>query len=245
MLFCNVTHKCQFQCFFLLTFNTSNDNFNMAIFGLQFSSATQSCPIVCTPWTAASQASLSIINSQSSLKLMSIESVIPSNHLILCCPLLLPSSIFPSVRVFSSESALPIRWTKYWSFSISHSNEYSELILFRMDWLDLLLIQGTVKSLLQHHSSKASILQCSVFFIVQLSHSYMNSGKTVALTRQTFVGKVIFLLFDMLHRLVITFLSRSYCLLISWLPSPSAVILECKKIKSATVSIVSPTICMK
>ena len=145
-----------------------------------------------TPWTAARQASLSITNSQVLLKLLSITSVMPSNHLILCCLLLLPPSIFPSIRVFSNESVLPIRWPKYWSFSfsISPSNEYSGLISFQMDWLDLLAVQGTLKSLLQHHSSKASILQCSAFFIVQLSHPYMTTGETITLTRQTFVGKV-------------------------------------------------------
>ena len=160
---------------------------------------------------------------------MSIESVIPSNHLILCCPLLLPS-IFPIIRVFSNESALHIRWPKYWSFSfsISSSNEYSGWISFRMDWFDL-AVQGTLKSLLQHHSSKASILRGSAFFIVQLSHPYMTTGKTIALTRQTFVGKVMSLLFNMLSRLVITFLPRSKCLLISWMQSPSAVILEPQK----------------
>ena len=142
---------------------------------------------------------------------MSIELVMPSNHRILCHPLLLPSSIFPSIRVFSNESALHIRWPKYWSFSlnISPSNEHPGLISFRMDWLDLLTVQGTLKSLLQHHSSKASILQCSAFFIVQLSHLYMTTGKTIALTRRTFVGKVMSLLFNMLSRLVITFLPRS------------------------------------
>ena len=152
-----------------------------------------------TPWTAAHQASLSITNSQSSLKLMSIESVMPSNHLILCRPLLLPS-IFPSIRGFSNKSALHIRWPKYWSFSfnISPTNEYPGLISFRMDWLDLLAVQGTFKSLLQHHSSKTSILLCSTFFIVQLSHPYMTTGKTIALTRRTFVDKVMFLLFNML-----------------------------------------------
>ena len=149
---------------------------------------------------------------------MSIESVMLSNHLILCCPLLLPS-IFPSLGVFSSESAFCIRWPKYWSFSISPSSEYSGLISFRMDWLDLLAVQGTLKSLLQHHSSKASILQRSAFFIVQLSHPYMTTGKTIALTRQTCVGKVTSLLFNMLSRLVITFFPRSKCLLISWLQS--------------------------
>ena len=168
----------------------------------------------------------------------------PSNHLILCRPLLLLPSIFPSIRVFSNESALRIRWPKYWSFSfnISPSNEHLGLISFRMDWLDLLAVQGTLKSLLQHHSSKASILRCSPFFIVQLSHLYMTTGKTIALTRQTFVGKVMSLPFNMLPRLVITFLPRSKRLLISWLQSPSAVILEPKKIKSDTVSTVSPSI---
>ena len=167
-----------------------------------------------TPWTTARQASLSITNSQSLLKLMFIELVMPSSHLIPCHPLLLPPSIFPSIRVFSNESAFRIRWPKYWrfSFSISPSNEYSGLISFRMDWLDLLADQGTLKSLLQHHSSKASILQCSAFFIVQLSHPYMTTGKIIALTRRTFVGKVMSLLFNMLSRLVITFLSRSKCL---------------------------------
>ena len=141
------------------------------------------------PWTAARQASLSITNSRSLLKLMSIESVMPSNHFILCCPLLLPPSVFPNIRVFSSELVLRIRWPKYWSFSISPSNEYSGLFSFRIDWLDLLAVQGTLKSLLQHHSSKASILWCSAFFIVQLSHPYMTTGKTIALTRWTFVAK--------------------------------------------------------
>ena len=150
-----------------------------------------------TPWTAERQASLSITNSRSLLNLMSIESVMPSNHLILCRPPLLLTSVFPSIRVFSSESVLRIRWPKYWSFSfsISPSNEYSELISFRMDWLDLLAAQKTLKSLLQHHSSKASILQHSALFIVQLSHPYMTPGKTIVLTRQTFVDKVISLLF--------------------------------------------------
>ena len=158
----------------------------------------------------------------------------PSNHLILCCPLLLLPSIFPRVRVFLSESVLCIRWPKYWSFSfrISPSNEYSGLISFRMDWLDLLAVQGTLKSLLQHHSSKASILRHSAFFIVQLSHSYMTTGKTIALTTQTFVGKVMSLLFNMLSRLVTAFLPRSKSLLISWLQSPSAVIWEPSKIVS-------------
>ena len=179
-----------------------------------------------TPWTAACQASLSITNSRSLLKLMSIESVMPSNHLILCHPLLLLPSIFPSIRVFAYESALHIRWPKYQSFSFSSFNEYSGLISFRMDCLHLLVVQGNLKSLLQHHSSKASVLQCSAFFIVQLSHPYMTTGKTIALTRQTFVGKVMTLLFNMLSRLVIIFLPKSKRLLISWLQSPYAVILE-------------------
>ena len=162
---------------------------------------------------------------------MSIELVVPSNHLILCCPLLLLPSIFPSIRVFSNEWTLRIRWPKYWSFSfsISPSNEYSGLISFRIDWLDLLAVQGTLKSVFQHNSSKASILQRSVFFIVQLSRPYMTTGKTIALTRQIFVGKVMSLLLNMLSRLVITFLPRSKHLLISWLQSPSAVILEPQK----------------
>ena len=174
---------------------------------------------------------------------MSIELVMPSSHLILCHPLLLPS-IFPSIRVFSSESALHIRWPKYWSFNfnISPSNEHSGLISFRMDWLDLLAVQGTLKSLLQHHSSKASILRRSAFFIVQLSHPCTTTGKTVALTIWAFVDKVMSLLFNMLSRLVITFLPRSKYLFISWLRSPSAVILEPRKMKSATVSTVSPSI---
>ena len=176
---------------------------------------------------------LSITNTQSLLKLMSIELVMPSNHLILCHPPLLPHSIFPSIGFFSNESVLRFRWPKYWSFSfsISPSNEYSELISFRMDWLDLLVVQGPFKSLLQHHSSKAS-----ASFRVQLSHPYMTTGKTIALTRRTFVSKVMSLLFNILPRLVIAFLPRSKCLLISWLWSPSAVILEPPKIKSLTVS---------
>ena len=191
-----------------------------------------------TLWTAARQASLSITNSQSSSKPISIQSVMPSNHLILCCPLLLLPSIFPSIRVFSKESALHIRWPKYWSFSfnISPTNEHPGLISFRMHWLDLLAVQGTLKSLLQHHSSKASILWCSALFTVQLSHPYMTTGKTIVLTRQTFVDKVMSLLFNKLSRLVITFLPKNKHLLISWLQSPSAVILEPRKRKLATVS---------
>ena len=176
---------------------------------------------------------------------MSIKSVMPSSHLILCHPLLLLPSIPPSIRVFSNESTLRLRWPKYWSFSFSiiPSKEHPGLISFRMDSLDLLVVQGTLKSLLQHHISKASILLCSSFFTVQLSHPYMTTGKTIALTRWTFVDKVLSLLFNMLSRLVITFLSRSKHLLISWLQSPSAVILEPKKIKFYTVSTVSPSIC--
>ena len=168
----------------------------------------------------------------------------PYNRLILCRPLLLLPSIFASIGVFSNESVLRIRWPKDWSFSssISPSNEYSGLTSFRMDWLDLLAVQGTLKSLIQHYSSKASVLWCSVFFIVQLSHPYMMTGKTIALTTQSFVGKVMSLLFNMLSRLVISFPPRSRCLLISWLQSPSAVILEPPKLKSATVSTVSPSI---
>ena len=180
-----------------------------------------------TPRAAARQASLSITNSWSLFKLISLESVMPSNHLILCRPLLLPPSIFPSIRVFLNESVLHIRWPKYcFSFNISSSNEHSGLISFRMDWLDLLAVQGTLKSLLQHQSSKASILWCLTFFIVQLSHPYMTTGKTIALTRWSFVGKAMSLLFNMLSRLIIAFLLRSKRLLISWLQSPSAVILE-------------------
>ena len=193
---------------------------NIGIFCGQFSS-------VQTLRSTACQASLSITDSWSLFKLMSIELVMPYNHLILCHSLLLLPSTFPNIRVFSSESVLHIRWPKYWSFSfsISSSNEHSGLISFRMDWLDFLAVQGTLKSLLQHHSSKASILQHSAFFIVQLSHPYMTTGKTIALTRWTFVGKVMCLLFNVLSRWVIAFLPRSKHLLISWLQSPSAVIL--------------------
>ena len=176
-----------------------------------------------TPWAAESQASLSITNSRSLLKLMFIESLMPSDHLILCRPLLLPPSIFPSIRVFSIESVLHIRWPKHWSFSfsISPSNEYSGLV-FRMDWLDLLTVQGTLKNLFQYHCPKASNFQFSAFSIVQLSHPYTTTGKTTALTRQTFVGKVMSLFFNMLSRLVIAFLSWSKHLSVSWLQSPSA-----------------------
>ena len=176
------------------------------------------------PWTSARQAPVSSTISQSLLKFMSIELVMPSDHLIFCCRLLLLLSIFPSITVFSNKSVLHIRWPKYWSFNfnISPSNEQPQLISFRMDWLDLLAVQGTLKSLFQHHSSKASIPQCSAVFIVQLSHPYMTTGKTIALIKQTFVGKIISLLFNILSRLVITFLPKSKCLLISWLQSLSA-----------------------
>ena len=194
-----------------------------------------------TPWAAACQAFLSITNSRSLLTLMSTESMMPSNHLILCCPLL-PPSIFSSIRIFPNESVLWIRWPKYWSFSfnISPSNEYSGLIFFRMDWLDLLAVQGTLKSL-QHHSSKASILWCSAFFIVQLSHPRMTTGKTIALTRRTFVGKVMSLLFNMLSKLVITFLPRSKHLLILWLQLPSVWFWRPSPQKKSVT--ISPSIC--
>ena len=211
---------------------------------VQFSSVQSlSCVwLFATPWIAARQAFLSITNSRSSLRLTSIESVMPSSHLILCHPLLLLPPVPPSIRVFSNESTLRMRWPKHWSFSFSiiPSKVNPGLISFRMDWLDLLAVQGTLKSLLQHHSSKASILQHSAFLIV---HPYMTTVKTIALTRRSFVGKLMFMLFNMLSRLVIAFLPRSKCLLISWLQSPSAVILELKKIKSLTVSTVSPSIC--
>ena len=194
-----------------------------------------------TPWIAARQASLSITNSRSLLKLMSIESLMASSHLTLCRPLLLLPPIPPSISVFSNESTLHMRWPKYWSFSfsISPSNEHPGLISFRIDWLGLLAVQVTLKSLLQHHSSRASVLWHSAFFTVQLSLPYMITGKTIALTRQTFVGNVMSLLFNMLSRLIITFLPVSKRLLISWLQSPSAVILEPPKIKSASVPITS------
>ena len=199
------------------------------IASVQFNSSVMSNSA--TPWTAARQASLSITNSQSLLKLTSIKSVMPSNHLILCRPLLLLPPISPSIRVFSNESTLCMRWPKYWSFSfsISLSSEYSGLISFRIGWLDLLAVQGTLKSLLQHHSSKASVLLHSAFFMVQLSHPYITTGKTITLTKWTFVGKVMSLLFNMLCKLVIPFFPRSKRLLISWLQPPSAVILETKK----------------
>ena len=185
----------------------------------QFSSVVQSCPTLCDPMNCSMPGLQSITSSRSSLKLMSIESVMPSSHLILCHSLLLLPPIPPSIRVFSNKLTLHMRWPKFWSFSfsISPSNEHPELISFRIDWLDLLAVQGTLKSLLQHHSSKASILQHSAFFTVQLSHPNMTTGKTIALTRWTFVGKVMSLLLNMLSRLVITFLPRSKRLLISWL----------------------------
>ena len=180
---------------------------------LQFSSVAQSCPTLCDPMDCSTQASLSITNSRSLFKLMSINSVMPFNHLILCLPLLLLPSIFLSIRIFSSESVLHIRWPKYrsFSFSISPSTEYSGLISFRIDWFDLLAVQGTLKSFSQYHISKASVLQHSVFFMVQISHPYMTTGKTIALTKWTFVDKVMSLLFNMLSRFVIAFLPRSKC----------------------------------
>ena len=206
-----------------------------------YCSVTKSHLTLCNPGTAAHQVSLSFSISRyvfPEFAQLTTESVMQSNHLILCCPLLLLPSIFPSIRVFFSESALHIRWPKYWSFSfsISSSSEYSGFISFRIDWFDLLAVQETLKSLIQHHSSKASILQCLAFFMVQLSHPYMTAGKIIALSIWTFIRKMMSLLFNMLSRLVIAFLPRSKCLLISWLQSPSAVILEPRKIKSNTVS---------
>ena len=207
-------------------------------------SVTQSSRLFVTPWTAACQASLSFTISWSLLKLISMELVMPFNHLIFCRPLLLLPSIFPSISVFSNESVPYIRWPKYrsFSFSISPSNVYSGLIAFRMDWLDLLAVQGMLKSLLQHYSSKPSIFQHSAFIIVQHSHPYMTTGKTTALTRQNFISTVMSLLFNMLSRFVRTFLPGNKHLIISWLQSPSSVILEPPKIKSVTISIVSPSI---
>ena len=215
----------------------------ISINSVQFSSVTQLCPTLCDPMNRR-QASLSITNSRSSLKLMSIELVMPSSHFILCHPLLLLPLIPPRIRVFSNESALCMRWPKYWSFSfsISPSNKHPGLTSFRIYWLGLLAVQGILKSLHQHHSSKASILRGSAFFTVQLSHPYMTTGKTIALIRWTFVGKVMSLLLNMLSRLVLTFLPRSKHLLNAWLQSPSAVILEPRKIKSDNISTVSPSI---
>ena len=211
-------------------------------YSVQFSSVQllSHVQLFTTPWITAHQASLFITISRSSLRLTSIESVMPSSHLILCRLLLLLPPILPSIRVFSNESTLHMRWPRYWSFSLSiiPSKEIPGLISFRMYWLALLAVQGTLKSLLQHHSSKASILWRSAFFTVQFSHPYMTTGKTIALTRWTLVGKVMSLLLSMLSRLVITFLPR-----ISWLQSPSAVILEPKNIKCDTISTVSPSIC--
>ena len=206
------------------------------LIAFQFSSvqSLSRVQLFATPWTAALQASLSITNSRSLHKLMSIELVMPSNHLILCRPLLLPPSIFSSTRVFSNDQFFASGGQSIgasFSFSISPSNEYSGLISFRMDWLDFFAVQGTLKSLLQHHSSKASILRHSAFFIVQLSHPYVTTGKTIALTRRIFVDKVMSLLFNKLSMFVIAFLPRSKHLLISWLQSPSAEILETKKKK--------------
>jgi len=216
---------------------------------VMFSQSVQSLSCVqlfVTPWTAAHQASLSITNFQSLLKLMSIELVMSSNHLSLCYPLLLPPSVFPCIRVFSNESVLCIRWPKVLEFQSQHqSSQWIFRTSFMIDWLDLLAVQGTLESLLQHHSSKASILQHSAFFIVQFSHLYMTTGKTIALTRQTFVVKVMSLLFNMLSRLVITFLPKNKCILISWLQSPSPVILKPPQIKSLTISTVLQLFPMK
>ena len=206
----------------------------------QFSSVTQSCPTLCNPMNC-SMPGLPVHHQLLEFtQTLSIELVMPSSHLILCRPLFLLPLIPPSIRVFSNKSTLPMRWPKYWSFSLSiiPSKEHPGLISFRMDWLDLLAVQGTLRSLLQHHSSKASVLRCSGFFTGQLSHPYMTTGKTIALTRRTFVGKGMSLLFNMQPR----FLPRNKHLLISWLQSPSAVILEPPKINSDTVSTVSPSI---
>ena len=210
----------------MLWWNRTTTNMSIVVF-----QSFRCLQLFAAPWTAARQASLSITNCWTLLKLTSIKSVIPSNHLILCPPLLLLPSIFPSIRVFCSESVLYIRWPKYWSFSfsISLSDEYPGLISFRIDWFNL-AVQGTLKSLLQHHSSKASILWHSAFFIIQLSYPYMTTGKTTALTRQIFVSKVMSVLFNVLSRLVIAFLPRSKRLWISWLQLPSEVILEPPKI---------------
>ena len=208
-------------------------NLELLTYLVRFSSVAQWCPTLCDAMNRSTPGLLVHHSSRITSKPMSIESVMPSNYLSLCRPLLLLPSIFLSIRVFSNESALRIRWPKYWSFSfnISPTNEHLGLISFRMDWLDLLAVQGTLQGLLQHHSSKASILRYLVYFIVILSHPYMTTGKTITLTRQTFVDKVMSLLFNMLSKLVITFLPRSKHLLISWLQSPSAVILEPRKIK--------------
>ena len=205
---------------------------------VKFSSVAQSCPTLRNPMDHSTPGLPVHHQLPEFTKTMYIKSVMPSNHLILCCPLLLLPSIFPSIGVFSNELVFCFRWPKYWSFSfnISPSNEHPGLTSFRMDWLDLLAVQGTLKSLLQHHSSEASNIWCSAFFTVQLSHPYMTTGKTIALTKRTFVGKVMSLLFNILSRLVITFLPRSKRLLISWLQSPSAVILEPQKYFSPHLS---------
>ena len=206
-------------------------------------SIANSCLTPCDPMDCSSQASLSFIISWSLLKPMSMESVMSSRHLILCRPLLLLPSVFPGIRVFPNESALHVRWPKYWSFSISLSSEYSGLISFRIHWFDLIAVQGTLESLLQHHNSKASILRRSAFFMVQLSHLYMTTGKYTALTIQTFDSKVMSLHFNKLSRFILAFLLTSKRLLISWLQSPFVVILKSKKIKSVTVSSFPPSFC--
>ena len=208
-------------------------------------SVTQSCRTFCNPVDCSMPSFPVLYHLHEPAQIHVHWLMMPSNHLILCCPLLLLPSIFPSIRVFFSESVLPIVWPKYWSFSfsISPSNEYSGLISFKIDWFDLLAVQGTLKSLLQHNISKTLIFQCSAFFTVQLSHPYMATRKTIVLTRWTFISKVMSLLFNMLSSSVIVFLPRSKCLLVSWLQSPSSVILEPKKIKSVTISIVSPSVC--
>ena len=243
---CESIYNCFERSGYFLSFHEQHSTDTMGTL-FQFSSVPQSCLTLCDLMDCSMPGPLSITSSWSLLKLMSIESVMPSNHLILCHPLLLLHSIFPSIRVFANESVLCIRWPKYLSFSFnfSPSNEYSGLTSIRIDRLDLLAVQGALKSLLQHHSSKTLILWCSAFFIVQLSHPYMTTGKTIALTRRTFDGKVMSLLFNMLSTLVIAFLPRRKCLLISRLQSPSTVILEPPKIKFLTVSIISPTICHK
>ena len=243
---CTVRLKC-FIFVFKMPVEKRMDKDVVRIYNGTFSSVLSCVRLFATPWTAACQASLSITKSWSLLKFMSIESVMPSNHLILCHPFLLLPSIIPNIRVFSNESTLQMRWPKYWSFSFTNSpsNEYSGLISFRMDWLALLAVQGTLRSLLQHHSSKSSLLQRSAFFIVQLSPPYMTPGKTIVLTRRTFAGKVMSLLFNMLSRLVIAFLPRSKCVFISWLQSPFAVISEPKKINSVTVFMFPHLLTMK
>ena len=210
-----------------------------------YCSVAKSCPTLSAPINCSTPGFLVLYYFLEFFKFMSIESKLPPNHVILCCPLLLFPSVFPSIRVLSNESPLHIRWPVYWSFnfSISPSSECSGLISFRIDWFDLLAVWGTLKSLLQHHSSKTSILRCSAFFMVQLSHPYMSTGKTIALTIWTIVGKAISLLFNMLSRFITAVLLRSKCLLISWLQSPSSVIWGPKKIKSVSVSTFFPFIC--